>query len=685
MNFLQNNTIQKFLRNDATTLILRLVLLYLLWFLCRIVFYLQNAADIGALTWSEVPELLHGAWMFDTASILYINALFILLSLLPLRLRERRWYQRMLFWLYTVTNSVALLINTADGIYFHYARKRFTSDELSYLHNNDNTGTVLLRGIGENWYIVVWFALLIFGMVWCYRRIKPMSTRIRNPWGYFGVNLVILAIGVGLVLGGIRGGFSRQTRPITLSNATLYTASNLKANLILSNPFCVLRTLGNKALVYEFFDQATLDSLYTPYHYPAATCDTTAFANSTSKGSNNATTDQTTNEAGTAPVLGKRNIVLFILESFSSEHSALLNPDLYPDGKGFTPFLDSLMRNGYYFTNAFANGRKSIEALPSVLSSIPSYETPFVLLPQAVAPMEALPKILHNEGYATSFFNGSSRGSMGFGAYATQAGIEQYYSREDYERAHGTDDFDGYWGIWDEPFLQYMGQTLNSTPQPFFASVFTLTSHHPFVVPDQYKDILPAGKTKVHKGVAYTDLAIRHFMEAASKEPWYRNTIFVFVADHVSSETFAPKTLTPTGNSHIICLLYTPDDALKGADTRVTQQIDLMPTLLGLVGYNKPYFAFGRDVLREKDRPAIAVNRMGENYQAITDSLVLFFDGHKTLSAYTRADTLQQHDISAHHTPALERLERDLKARLQQYYQHVEKSDYLVKEPTEKP
>ena len=683
MNFLQNNTIQKFLKNDATTLVLRLALLYLLWFLCRIVFYLQNAADIGALTWSEVPELLHGAWMFDTASILYINALFILLSLLPLRLRERKWYQQMLFWLYTVTNSLALLINTADGIYFHYARKRFTSDELSYLHNNDNTGTVLLRGIGENWYIVLWFALLIFGMIWCYRRITHTYPQ---SMGYLGVNLAILAVGVGFVLGGIRGGFSRQTRPITLSNATLYTASNLKANLILSNPFCVLRTLGNKALVYEkFFDQATLDSLYTPYHYPSATCDTAALSNSRSKGSDIATTDQTTNEVTTAPVLGKRNIVLFILESFSSEHSALLNPDLYPDGNGFTPFLDSLMRNGYYFTNAFANGRKSIEALPSVLSSIPSYETPFVLLPQAVAPMEALPKILHNEGYATSFFNGSSRGSMGFGAYATQAGIENYYSRENYERAHGTDDFDGYWGIWDKPFLQYMGQTLNSTPQPFFASVFTLTSHHPFVVPDQYKEVLPAGKTKVHKGVAYTDLAIRHFMEAASKQSWYNNTIFVFVADHVSSETFAPKTLTPTGNSHIICLLYTPDGALKGADTRVTQQIDLMPTLLGLVGYDRPYFAFGRDVLRDNDRPAMAVNRMGENYQAITDSLVLFFDGHKTLSAYTRTDTLQKHNIAAHKTPALEQVERALKARLQQYYQHVEKSDYLVKEHDEKP
>ena len=594
------NLLQRFLKNDATTLLLRLALLYILWFLCRIVFYLQNAGLVGPLEWNEIPGLLRGAGMFDTASILYVNALFILLSLLPCRFRETRRYQRILCWLYTVTNALALIVNSADGIYFHYARKRFTSDELSYLHNNDNTGTVVLKGLAENWYIVLWCALLIAAMVWVYRRIKAMPTRIENRWAYFGINLAVLAVAIGLVMGGIRGGFSRQTRPITLSNATLYTASNLKANLILSNPFCLIRTLGNKAIVYEkFFDQAT---------------------------------------------------------------------------------LDSLMREGYYFTNAFANGHKSIEALPSILSSIPSYETPFVLLPQAVAPMDALPKILHDEGYGTSFFNGSARGSMGFGAYASQAGIQHYYSREDYEQAQGTGDFDGYWGIWDEPFLQYMARQLNTMPQPFFASVFTLTSHHPFVVPEQYRNTLPAGKTKVHKGVAYTDLAIRRFMETASQESWYDHTIFVFVADHVSSETFAPKTLTPTGNSHIICLLYTPDGAIKGSDARVTQQIDLMPTLLGLTGYAKPYFAFGRDVLRENDRAAMAVNMTGENYQAITDSLVLFFDGHKTVSAYARTDTLQRHDIASERTSYLEQVERDLKARLQQYYQHVEKSDYLVKE-----
>lgn len=167
-------------------------------------------------------------------------------------------------------------------------------------------------------------------------------------------------------------------------------------------------------------------------------------------------------------------------------------------------------------------------------------------------------------------------------------------------------------------------------------------------------------------------------METSSREPWYENTIFVFVADHVSSEIFAPKTLTPTGNTQIICLIYTPDGSLRGVNRSVAQQIDLMPTLLGLTGYDRPYFAFGRDVLRETDREPMVSNYAGGTYQGITDSLVLFFDGERTLSAYLRSDTLQKNDISGIRTPALEAAERDLKARLQQYYRHVKQKDYLA-------
>ena len=149
----------------------------------------------------------------------------------------------------------------------------------------------------------------------------------------------------------------------------------------------------------------------------------------------------------------------------------------------------------------YANGTRSIQAMPSVLGSIPSFKTPFVLMPQSFGESRQLPAILRDKGYATVFFCGSERGSMGFGAYARSAGVERLVSREDYEARHGREDFDGYWGIWDEPFLQFMGEELSETPEPFFATLFTLSSHHPFVVPDaDTEDTLPDGYTQNPQG-----------------------------------------------------------------------------------------------------------------------------------------------------------------------------------------
>lgn len=328
---------------------------------------------------------------------------------------------------------------------------------------------------------------------------------------------------------------TRMTRPITLSNATLYTADNGKANLILSNPFCILRTIegGGSSHYRKYFSDEELPRRFTPIHQPADSA---------------------------AVDLSGRNVVVFIMESMSAEHSAHLRPDLYAgrEEQGFTPFLDSLMRNGLCFERMYANGTRSIQAMPSILGSIPSFRTPFVLMPQSLGASRQLPAILADRGYATAFFCGSEHGSMGFGAYARSAGVERLVSREDYEQKHGKGDFDGYWGIWDEPFLQFMGEELSATAEPFFATLFTLSSHHPFVVPEQYAATLPAGYTKIHKGVAYDDMAFRRFFERFGREEWFRRTIFVFVADHVSSEKFDPATREYPGNMHIIGFLYTP-------------------------------------------------------------------------------------------------------------------------------
>jgi hypothetical protein len=505
----------------------------------------------------------------------------------------------------------------------------------------------------ENWYLVAAGLLMVWGLWAAYRRKAVPATPITRRIPYYIVNTLIFAAAAVLSVGAIRGGFTRTTRPVTLNNVLEYTSSPDKANLILSNPFCIVRTAGNKGVGYEtYFDRAAADAIFQPYHYPDP--------------------DQG-DRSGTG-----RNVVIFILESFSAEHSALLMPHLHPDGRGYTPFLDSLMAGGLTFTDAYANGGKSIEALSSVLASTPSFKRPFVLLPQSIGESRPLPAILGSKGYTTAFFCGSPSGSMGFDAYVKGAGVENIYSMEDFEELRGSGHRDGYWGIWDMPFIDYMGEVLSSTPQPFMSTIFTVSSHHPFVVPDEYAG-LPEGTTKVHKGVQYTDLSIRNFFDKYSGEDWFAGSIFVFVADHVSSEKAAAQTQTLLGRNHIIQFIYAPEGS--GATYgEPAQQIDLMPTLLGLLGETEPYFAFGRDIFGEPERLSAAFGFSSAGmifYIAGGDYLVLF-DEKEITEVYRRGDTLMEHPLPRPWPAEALSMAEYLKAVIQQYDTHVRERSYIV-------
>ena len=366
------------------------------------------------------------------------------------------------------------------------------------------------------------------------------------------------------------------------------------------------------------------------------------------------------------------------MESFSAEHSALLRPDLYEneEQKGYTPFLDSLMRQSYTFYNMYANGKRSIQALPAVWSSIPSFKSPFVLMPQAMAETRSLPAILKDKGYETMFFCGSDHGSMGFGAYARQTGIENLYSRQEYEKEHGTGDFDGYWGIWDEKFLNYMGEVLAEQKQPFFSTMFTLTSHHPFVIPEEYEGKYPEGHTPNHKCVGYVDDAFRKFFAAHEDEEWFRNSIFVFVADHVSSEKMTEVFRRSPGDYHIFGFMYAPDSALVGEHREVVSQIDIMPTLLGLMGNTEPYFAFGRDIFGEHSDEPFAINYDNNAFQAITREDLIRFDEKQVTGVYEIGDVMHERDLRP--TRNTEAIEREIKALIQSYYSRIEQKNYIV-------
>ena len=643
----------KIFKTHTALLIWRILLLYVVLMLCRILFYRYNSEIIGPIDGSELGALLRGALMFDNVSLLYANALFILLSLVPLRLRDKRWWQSMMYWYYLVVNSLLLVVlNLSDAVYFRYAQKRLTAEELLFAEN-DNSLQLFFKFLSENLPVaLVGVALIALLAVGYCRRCRPQSL-LSGVWYYLS-SAAILVVAMVLSVGGIRGGFTKMTRPITLSNATLYTPDNMRATMILSNPFCVLRTMGSSGKLHyqRYFEPEKLTELYSPEHYPSA--DTRATE------------------------LTGRNVVLFVMESFSAEHSALLSPQLYKDEqqKGYTPFLDSLMRQSYTFFNMYSNGKRSIQALPAVWSSIPSLKTSFISMPQAMAPMRALPELLAEEGYRTMFFCGSNHGSMGFGAYARQVGVKELYSRENYEQAHGKEAFDGYWGIWDEEFMQYMGEVLSEAEQPFFSTMFTLTSHHPFVIPERYAGKFPEGKTAVHKCVGYVDEAFRRFFARYENEEWFRNTLFVFVADHVSSEKFSEEFRHSPADYRIFGFMYAPDSALFGEHRQVVSQIDIMPTMLGLMGYNKPYFAFGRDVFGEHRDIPMAVNYDNNLFQAITKEYLVTFDENEIVGVYAKDDITLSNNLVGEVDMA--EVECDLKAFIQSYYARVEAKDYLA-------
>ena len=158
--------------------------------------------------------LFWGSLKFSTISILYLNAPFILLSLLPLRVRETKGYQRMLFWLYMISNSIGIVIlNLADVIYYRYAFKRITLEEMHFFEENDNTFDILFQSMGDNWYVVLLAALLIFFLVFVYKKIKYHPTEIANPVAYYVTNTLVLAVSFLLWVAGVRGSTEWKARP----------------------------------------------------------------------------------------------------------------------------------------------------------------------------------------------------------------------------------------------------------------------------------------------------------------------------------------------------------------------------------------------------------------------------------------------------------------------------------------
>lgn len=534
--------------------IFQCLIILLFYFISRVIFTIWNIAHFPELTFDVFIKICIGALRFDFSTYCITNGLYLGLRFLPFyktSLLKRKIEDILLIGL----NSIAFMFEIADWAYFRYNQKRATSDIFKMLYRKADFYNQISEFAFHYLSIILISCLTILLFIFFNKKIikpiKVQSCSIIQQWVQFFIVSIVVVIGV-------RGGVQRI--PIGIRNA-ITVAPGIYTPVVLNTPFSIISSLSNQDLTEEiFFDDKTASKMIPStksYHHK---------------------------------LFQEKNIVIIILESFSKEFTGISGL------KSYTPFLDSLMQKSFVCNNAFANGYRSAEAIPAILAGIPSIQQePFANSIYSTNRFTSIVNLLQKKGYKSSFYHGGSNGTMSFDIFAKSAGFDKYVGRNEYAN---DKDFDGTWGVWDEPFLQFcVTDITKNLSQPFIASIFTLSSHPPYKVPNKYKNTLPIGPLEIHQPIAYTDMALKHFFFEAEKQPWYKNTLFVVVADHCSPLSNDDYYHYKQGRFAIPLLYFSPSDTnLKGVTNLLTQQIDILPSVMDYIGFNDSFFALGNSI-----------------------------------------------------------------------------------------
>ncbi len=632
-------------------LLKRLGIVLMLYTVCRILFFIFNREFFPPIPPGEFGMLMLYGIRFDIASIIYVNAIFILLHIIPGPWFDKPGYQRICKILFYTFNGIALLLESGDWIYYEYGLKRTSTHELGLTGDTN----ILPQVIKDYWVIFLIAFVLILGVEYLYR--KTELHRINRVHFHFPrfihypYQIVIMVLVLTFSLIGARGGISDV--PISPSTATEYVDDGRLSSLIINTPFSVIYAFGHRQLREPlYFNDEDLEKQFTIFH------DRSRYYQ----------------WPDSIPKPGEpENVCVIVLESFSKEYIGFFN-----NGKGYTPFLDSLLTAGMAFNNGYSNGKSSNQGIVAVTSGIPVLmEEPFISSVYQNNAFEGVGTLLQKVGYKSYFFHGANNGSMQFDRFMEQSGFTGYFGRNEY----GNDaDFDGNWGIFDEPFLKWTANKLTEVEGPFYAEIFTISSHHPFTVPKQHTGKFPKGPIPMLEVVGYADYALQQFFAEAAKQPWYDNTLFILTADHPGPPLPEHEFYQEQVGAHSTwLLLYKPNGQFTGVNEMVVQQTDIMPTVLDYVGYEGKFMAFGHSVFNTTAE-RYAYNYHSSDYLLINKDLALIFNGGRTMGLYEyKVDSALSVNKMHDYPDVTTRMEDKIKAIIQTHHRAMI-NDKLVAE-----
>jgi phosphoglycerol transferase MdoB-like AlkP superfamily enzyme len=583
-------------------------------------FLVFNFASYQQATLSELAGAFLVGLRFDIAAICRINSVFIICSILPFAFVETASYQKFLKTVFLISNIPFFVLNVVDYEYHKFTGQR---SSLSLL----DLGTDIPDQIGQlsfhYWYLA---AISILFIVALHRfSTRPAQVLDKQPPAQRTRDIVVMVVILALAALGGRGGW--QQRRFTAAMAEIGDKESM-AQLALNSTYTMIHSqrkcdAESIAKVHYFASEQELKRQFPAYRIAA-------------------------NSAGER----RDNIVIIIVESLSADYTGVGKPR-----HGYTPFLDSLADRGLYFNNSFADGRRSIDAPLSILAGLPHLRDEAFYCAQFKR-LYGLGSLLKEHGYQTSFYHGGKNGTMSFDTFSLRMGFDHYFGLNEYPRPQ---DSDGIWGIYDEPYLQYVAGELSRVSEPFASVVFTLSTHNPYKVPPQYEGVLPAGELPIHRTVAYFDHALKKFFETAEKMAWYEHTLFVITGDHIGP----PQAISPRmiDNYRVPIIFYHPGAKLPPVrHDKVVQHVDIGPSILDFLGVaTDRVLPFGHSIF-DTHYDGLAVGQKGGDFWIAERNYYLEYrhDGTTTLFSMSGFDRpiADQSEVQI-------ALEKNLKAQIQ--------------------
>lgn len=588
--------------NAYTVLFFRLLIVLALLSLSRMLLYFFNVNYFGELSISNLFSIYFLGLRFDIAALMMLNFPLILINIFPFRFKFKEKISKVILYITLFINSIAILSNLIDVAYFRFTLKRSTFDIFNFLDANVGLFDIFKALILDYWSIILLAGAMIFLMVLSVLKLKE-KVIITKPTTIQIVYKTLLFFFIsGISILGLRGG--TQLKPLNLIDAGRMVSSN-QVPLILNTPFSIIVTRGQQQLELKtWFSPEEAKTYFNPIH--------------------------SYNQEDLRP--NKKNIIILILESFSTNKIGYFNSS----SESLTPFLDSLLGQSLTF-RGIANGKKSIEGIPAILSGIPTLmRQPFLTSAYAANQFSSLASILKKHNYSSAFFHGGKNGTMNLDSYAIKAGFQNYYGMDEYEN---KENYDGSWGIWDHHFYPFFKTKLSTLKEPFLAAFFSLSSHHPYAIPEEYQSTYKH-TDPIDNSIAYADFALLEFFKSAEKEVWFENTLFVITADH-TAELPDTRDFSNRINFEIPIAFYAPNDTLLTDKNhrKIIQQSDIMPSILDYLNYSDPFVAFGNSVF-DTSAPDFALYHLNEIYFGISPNFTFEFNGLEF--SYSSNDSLDK-------------------------------------------